>query len=361
MRTIACAVALLTVLAVAADAAEEIHSVRPPLVAVCVLADGPIDVDGDLGDAAWDAAIVVGGLTVSAGDRLAPNQTAFAMVRDAEALYVGVLCMEETMQGLETKVTTRDGSVWHDDVIELFLDTNHDHESFCQFAANAIATRFDAKSGSSTWDTDWEAAASIEPDSWTLELRIPFASLGVEPPAVGEVWGMNLCRERQAGGDTVLHNWANVQGNFLRPWLFGHLYFAGESFELTDEVARAIHAAVEFPARVILADGWALATPDGAATGSTYQEMLAASFAEAGELKALHAELAAAYAEHEDAPFTDEFAPLDEGFGMLQAASQAPGLDSLGWAHRTVQIDALAARLLELKWKVRIALLLREA
>ena len=362
MRTIAL-IALLTIgLAGMAGAAQPIHSVVPPPVAVCLRATGPITIDGDPGEAAWQEALPYSALTISGSDLLAPNQTVFRMLHDGEALYIGGRCFEENMPGLKTNITSRDGSVWQDDCIELFLDTSHDHESFYQLITNAIGTRFDARTGSNTWDGDWEAAGSIGPDSWSIELRVPFATLAVAPPAVGALWGMNLCRERLATGDRELHNWADVEGNFHRPWLFGHLYFAGPSFELTDEVARALYAAIEVPARVDLPTERTLVTADGVAERTGFRDLLAAQFEAAAELRALHDELSRAYAGTPDAPFREEFAQLDERYAALQtAATGADALSALRWAQHTVEVAGLTAALDELSWKVKIALLLRDA
>jgi len=361
MRAMMLAIMLVTATALCAGAAEEMHSVLPAQAAVCLQADGPIEVDGELSDAAWQGAIVVGGMTISGSDALASNQTEFALLHDAEAFYVGVRCLEENMQGLKTDVRSRDGSVWQDDVIELFVDLAHDHEHFLQFAANAIATRFDAKNGAATWDADWEAATSIAPDGWSMELRLPLAEMDTEPPAEGDVWALNLCRERLAGGARELHNWANVEGNFHRPWLFGHVWFAGAEFELTAEVARAMYAAIDVPVRLALRDGYALIGPDGLQEELRYGAMLAAAFAEAGELRAMHEELAQAYRDQQDVPFADEFAPLDERYQALQAAATGEDVSALTWATKTVEIDRLAFELNELRWKVRVALLLRDA
>ncbi len=361
MRAMALAIMLVTTAALSVATAQQVHSVVPAQAAVCLRADGPIEVDGDLGDAAWQGAIMISGMTVSGGDALAANQTEFALLHDDEALYVGVRCLEENMQGLKTDVRSRDGSVWQDDVIELFVDIAHDHEHFLQFAANAIATRFDARTGAATWDADWQAAASIEADGWNLELRIPFASMEVAPPAEGDVWGLNLCRERLAGGSRELHNWANVEGNFHRPWLFGHVWFAGADFELTPEIARAMYAGIEAPVRLALRDGYALIGPEGVQERLTCGGMLAEAFAQADELRAMHEDLAQTYREQADVPFEEEFAPLDERYRELRAAASAGEVSALTWATKTVEIGRLAFALNELRWKVKVALLLREA
>lgn len=354
---------LATLIVSGACFAEQMHSVTPAVGAVCTTTDQPIEIDGELSEAAWDDALLVSGFRISALEELAPNQTEFMVLRDADTLYIGVRAHEENMDNLKETVTMRDGSVWHDDDIELFFDIDHDHDDFYQLMANSLGTRFDSKTGARTWDTTWQAATSREAEAWLLEVAIPFASLEAQSPDVGDVWGFNVCRERQAGErDTVLSNWSNVQGNFLRPLLFGHLYFAGESFELTDQIAQDLHAAIEVPVEMYVGRRLALVTEDGVERSRTYREMLAQSFSEAGALQELHAELEETFAQNPDAPHRDEFAPLNERYQTLeQMATGEEPITPAQWATQSIRIDRLQVKLHELKWKVKIALLLQEA
>ncbi|MBD3291832.1 MAG: hypothetical protein GF393_02845 [Armatimonadia bacterium] len=354
---------LLTVLLACGPCfAEEMHSVLPAVGAVCLTTDQPVTIDGDLSDAAWDGAPVVSGFRISALEELAPNQTEFMMLRDAGGLYIAARCHEENMAGLKETVTMRDGSVWHDDDVELFFDVDHDHDDFYQLMANSLGTRFDSKTGANTWDAEWQAATSKEAEAWLLEMAIPWEALETDAPDTGDVWGFNVARERQAGRSTVLSNWANVQGNFLRPWLFGHVYFAGENFVLTEEVARRLHTAIEVPVEMYLDGRIALVTEKGVEESATYQELLAEAFGGAADLRDLHAELAEAFAENPDAPHQDEFAPLDARFREIRAlATGQEPVSPAQWATQTITIDTLQTQLHELKWKVKIALLLREA
>lgn len=356
------AMLLATLVLCGACFAQEMHSVQPAVGAVCLTTDQPVIVDGDLSDAAWRSAMVVSGFRISALEELAPNQTEFMLLHNEDALYFGARCHEENIAGLKETVTMRDGSVWHDDDIELFFDIDHDHDDFYQLMTNSLGTRFDAKTGASTWDAEWQAATSKEEDAWLVEVAIPWEALETDAPDVGDVWGLNVCRERQAGRDTVLSNWANVQGNFLRPWLFGHVYFAGDSFELTGDVAAKLHEAIEVPVEMYLDGRFALVTAKGVEQSRTYQEMLAAAFAEADELRDLHTELTGMYEENPDAPHHDDFAPLDEHFQQLRAlATGEREVTPARWATQTIAVDRLQTALHELKWKVKIALLMREA
>jgi hypothetical protein len=342
--------------------AQELHTVLPAVAVVCLKTDDPIELDGRLNETAWQRAPTVSGFTISGSEELAGNQTSMAVARDEDALYVGVRCQEERMDGLKADVRGPDARVWHDDCVEVFVDANHDHRSFMQFAVNSIPARFDGKSGADTWDSEWEAAADTDEDGWTVELRIPFASMEAEPPAEGAVWGLNVCRERLATGTRELHNWANVQGNFHRPWLFGHLYFAGHELELTPEIAAGLYAATEFPTRVYLHGGYALIGPRGVQERREYRELLAEAVVGAGELVELREELLRTYARGADVPYAKEFESLDRSFRRLLAAarSQEP-VPALLWAEQTVRIDGLRKEMHDLSWKVKLALLLRDA
>jgi hypothetical protein len=72
-----------------------------------------------------------------------------------------------------------------------------------------------------TWNAPWEAKAAVVQGGYSLEIRIPFASLGVRRPSIGEVWGLNVCRHRE----TTHSTWAPVGPNFHNPAAFGRMVF----------------------------------------------------------------------------------------------------------------------------------------
>lgn len=353
--------AAVVLLVSACQADQQIHTVIPARAAVCVQIDESIALDGALDDPAWEHGISFSGFTISApGTQMPYNQTSVTVVRDAEAVYFGVRCVEENMDGIVANETGLDAKVWHDDSVEIFFDPRHTHREFLQFAANSLAARFDGKTGVGTWDSDWQVIARTDDTGWNLEFRIPYEAIGVSP-ATGDIWGFNICRERQAGGGTELQNWANVEGNFHRPWLFGHLYFAGSDFELTGQVGDRLLAHVEVPVSVCLEDGLALVDEDGVQM-HTYGELLADAVGQAGELTAMHSELEGSYADEPDLPYRDQFEDIDARYRQLREAADAEtGLSPLKWARHTVQVDRLKDRLDSLLWKVKLALLLRQA
>jgi len=107
---------------------------------------------------------------------------------------------------------------------ELFLDTNHDGHTYYQLAANLLGNRYDGYMKDKKWNADWQVAVKIDKHSWTMEIGIPFKSLGISMPEKGSAWGLNVCRNR-AGGPQNSSSWAAVGGNFHNPGKFNTLIF----------------------------------------------------------------------------------------------------------------------------------------
>ncbi len=128
---------------------------------------------------------------------------------DGTHVHVGVHCDEPDTDGLRMRVAERDGPVWEDDSVEVFLRPDP-REPPCQFIVNPRGTLYDARGKDASWTSTAEARTSIERGrSWTAVLRIPMRELGA---SVGEdqSWTMNIYRTRPArGGDPVLqYSWS---------------------------------------------------------------------------------------------------------------------------------------------------------
>lgn len=341
---------------------QPVHSITPAQAAVCVPVDGPIEVDGALDEPAWGEAIPFSGFTSSTQGGMVANTTRVMVVRDADALYFGVRCRESHMDKLVATKTSRDSSIWADDCIEIFLDLEHQHRVFTQLAINSVPTVFDARASAGTWDGEWQVASSTDDEGWTVELRMAWTSLEVEPPAEGAIWGLNVCRERQTEQRKELHNWADVGGVFNRTWLFGHLYFAGRSFELTDAVAKAMYEQIQVPTNVYLPGGYALIGPQAVAGRHDYREVLRGAVEQAPGLTDHHRELREAYRAHADLPFRDEFDDLDGRYRDLHGAMRShEPLDPADWSRQTAVLVGLGDEMVNLGWRVKVALLLKEA
>jgi len=253
MRTLV-AIAMLLAGATALHAAEA----PPVLVYPCErVATAPV-VDGRLDDAAWEKAALVSGFTYHDRRELAPVQTAFRVVYDAEALYVGVRCEEPLWQKMTPGTPgMRDthAAVFGGEAIEVFIDPKHNHSDYFQIAANSDGTLFDGKGTDSAWDGRARAAGRISEGGWSLEIALPWADFEVRPEP-GLVIGLNICRDRNIGPNKLWSTWSPIAANFHDPLRFGHLVLSAPPEmigRLSDEFRKGGHAG---PVQVFAAEGF---------------------------------------------------------------------------------------------------------
>ena len=193
----------------------------------CRLSEGRPVIDGILDDACWGAADVATGFTLLERRGTATQQTRCMAAYDAENLYIAFLCRESDPSGIRARCTKRDGEVWLDDCVEVFLDTRHDHDTYFHLIANRIATCFDEIGPRYprpwSWDGAWRVATNSTDLGWTAEFAISFRSLGLGMPRPGTVWGFNANRQEYRLGERS--SWSATLDSFHEPRNFGHLFF----------------------------------------------------------------------------------------------------------------------------------------
>ena len=168
--------------------------------------------------------------------------TAVRVMYDGDSLYVAYECAEPKIDKLRLKSVGRDGDVYHCDEVELFLNTDeHSDRKVMQFMASPIEDAFyDARKGfitdplhpdfdsweTSTWDPEWHYAGHVDKagGKWSLEMAIPFKSIGAPPPGPGTVWTGNFARCRRVHDDEELSSWIGETFG-ASPEYFGKLLF----------------------------------------------------------------------------------------------------------------------------------------
>ena len=202
---------------------------HPVLAAVCGPAQGTVRVDGLANEAAWRDAAVLTHFTIFGSFSPASPQSIARVCYDSAHLYLHVKFIEPEVHKLVAKATNRDGAVWFDDSVEVFIDPTHDHEHYFQFVVNSLGTQFDKRGADAEgWNADWQAAAHVDHGWWAVELAFPFRTLGLKTPRPGQVIGFNVCRERYAGKRQLSH-WSRTPRSFHDCPYFGHLVFADGS------------------------------------------------------------------------------------------------------------------------------------
>ena len=179
-------------------------------------AGGP-EIDGDLSDAVWQTAAHVTDFRL-AKDAAKPQQQTHAwLVVDTENLNIAFRCAEDNIEHITATVAQDGGPVWQDDCVEVFVDSNNDQATFRQIVVNSQGVQFWTDASDPGWKPASRAAARVGEDSWTVELAIPLADLGLAQSS----FGLNLCRERRPMETLELTCWSPTGGQFGKPDRFG--------------------------------------------------------------------------------------------------------------------------------------------
>jgi SAM-dependent methyltransferase len=177
-------------------------------------------IDGMVEEESWNGAAATDPFLTVDGAGLARQATTAILGRDDYYLYVAFRCADSDPGALRTLTTRRDGAVYHDDCVELFVDPTGRRESYRHFIVNAAGVVYDEATIDPAWDGWWQAAVQRHPRGWSAELRIPLVMLG-DPLTFGDEWAVNFARHAPRTGE--LSAWSPTYGPFGTPANFGRL------------------------------------------------------------------------------------------------------------------------------------------
>lgn len=227
----------LLALALHPAAAQQSASVQPtpPPVATSVRREGDVAVDGRLDEGAWSRATPITEFRQFQPTEGAPASVAteVRILYDEQALYVGARMRDPLgAAGIRAPLARRDqllaasgnnGSFnsLTTDKIAVVLDPYHNHLDEAWFEVNPAGVRGESFNGDGSWDPVWEAAARVDGEGWTAEMRIPYSQLRFSRDA-RQTWGLQIWRftDRLAERDMWSHWRRNASGG---PAFYGHL------------------------------------------------------------------------------------------------------------------------------------------
>lgn len=193
-----------------------------PLITVPRCAQPPV-IDGALDAASWAVAAGPGCFSMLNGG-LASVQPEILACFDADNLYIAAHLPLPAGRAPKATAKERDGQVWADDALELFLDPIGEGGPYYQLIVNARGTRYDARGRDAGWNANWQAVAATTADGWCVEIAIPFAALGTVCPKDGTTWAANFAWDCPTG-DGAVCSWAPMAGSLHAPGRFGTLRF----------------------------------------------------------------------------------------------------------------------------------------
>lgn len=178
-----------------------------------------------------------------------PQSTLTRMLYDDDALYILYECVDPY---LHSEVTDKDGPVYKEDAVEIFVTPNaNDITAYFGYEMNILGTFLDymAFKGGEHWTeqihfewesegvrikTTWDGTLNQHDDKdkgWTLEVAIPmdnFRHLGGRiPPMPGDMWRLNL--NRTAGDKGQFSVWSDPgtdKPSFHHSAYFGKAWFS---------------------------------------------------------------------------------------------------------------------------------------
>lgn len=206
-----------------AQPAKGVHPTPPPKVTAARLS-APIKVDGNLDEAVWQTPSPATDFRQSQPNEGKPatQKTEIRFAYDDEALYIGARMFDSAGgKGVRTRLLRRDALQEVDsDLLQLFIDSYHSHQSTFNFAINPSNSVRDG-TGDPTWDPVWESATRIDSLGWTAELRIPFSQLNFSV-AKDQTWGIQAYRFVHRLNERSHFSWwpNNEAGG---PQRYGHL------------------------------------------------------------------------------------------------------------------------------------------
>ncbi len=152
---------------------------------------GEIQIDGRLDEAAWRSAPLVTGFKGENGTE-PEEETRVKVLYDQDFWYIGIEAMtEKAWTKLKADAKERDGAVWNDDSVEVFIappGSNYYH-----WIVNSIGTFYDARMRDANFDSGAEIKTTVEKNRYTVEMKIPAERLGskIQP---GQTWQFHFFR-----------------------------------------------------------------------------------------------------------------------------------------------------------------------
>jgi hypothetical protein len=218
------------------------------------LAAEPVQVDGDLGDPAWQNSLPQG-FVLKSGEA-APYRSLLVSTHDTTHLYLGIVNIEPQLEKLAAHAPagSLDANVWDDDCIEVFIapDAAQPARAY-QVVVNPVGAVWDGAYGQPepgpglfgcqpAWRcVGLRVAVGRTTGRWTVELAIPWTALGLAGERLPERLALNAYRCRRCGAEPALSAWSPpLQEAHYTPARFGTL-------RLTPAVAPAVDSACLLP------------------------------------------------------------------------------------------------------------------
>lgn len=184
--------------------------------------DIPPVIDGKLDDKVWKRLTPYTNFRAKPDGRDVAAKTEAYLCYDKDNFYIAVQCFEPVPGDIIAKVKKHDGSVWKDDSIELFLDTNNDMKTYFQLVVNPAGVTCDVRNKKRSFEFNCPVAASQDGKSWVFEAAIPWKKLDMTTPIAGSRIRGAIVRNRVKSKES--QQLPPLFGSNHQPKMFGAIF-----------------------------------------------------------------------------------------------------------------------------------------
>ncbi len=186
--------------------------------------------------ASWPQASALTGFSGLSSGQLSRLQPVVWLARTEAALVVAWRVPRLGQAPFAKGVGDRDGAVWNDDAVEIFIDPGHTHRAYSQLIVNPAGALYDGRGRDPSWSSTAEIGVAESATAWAGTCTLAFAALAVPPPEAGTVWSCNLAFDRSPAqrpgtgwqSEEAVIVWSAVNAVLHEADRFGHLLFAAQ-------------------------------------------------------------------------------------------------------------------------------------
>jgi uncharacterized protein YjdB len=205
----------------------------------CFRAPGAVTVNGSLTETGWVVTRAFSKTTTGS-----PNNTAtFGVMWDNTNLYIGARILDANLH-------SDSPDPWEDDAVEVYIDANNNKLTTYDGADNQIIKNYNkstvfTKFALSGLQHGWAAVSG----GYTIELAVPWSSLGISAPAQGTTIGFDIGYDDDdnAGGRDGQAVWNGTVNNYQNTSGFGSVVLNSANSGARESTSIAVVAEEEQP------------------------------------------------------------------------------------------------------------------
>jgi len=228
--------------------AEAAAETPVPEIGISKAISAPV-IDGKLTDEAWKTSVQTGDFMQSDGEKTVEQKTIAYISYDDNNLYIAFKCFDAGLKDLVAEQAQRDGPLWEDDSVEVFLDPANEQKDFYHIIINPKGAIYDQIVFghcvfNNNWNCNFKVKTSIEKDCWVAEMAIPFSNFTFINK---NSFRLNLFRAKAEPYESTC--WSPTYGSPHNPSRFGVLkgiqlssavtardFFFGRNYILSDKI-----------------------------------------------------------------------------------------------------------------------------